>query len=295
VQLPGLVSEPEIERLQRQVMGATPARMVRELADLLDVLAAESPLVLVLEDLHWSDFSSIECLAQAAQRREAAHLLVLGTYREAETVIHGHALRGMAQELCGRGQAADLRLEVLRAEEVAAYVTGRLGGAVDTALSAFIHERTDGNPLFMVNVLEHLIQQGGVVRQSGEWQLREGAEALRTLPEGMKQLLRRRIEALLPEVRRVLEAASVAGVTFAVATVAAGVQSAVEAVEAICDGLAAQHHFLTDTGLAVWPDGTRTGNYRFTHSLYQQVLYEQLGAGRLAQLHWRIGKRLAVG
>jgi predicted ATPase len=167
VQLPGLVSEPELERLQRQVQGATSARMGRELADVLDVLAAEAPLVVVLEDLHWSDRSSVECLASVAQRRVPARLLVLGTYRPAEVVIRGHPLRGMVQELGGRGQAAELHLEVLAAADVAAYVAGRLGGPVAAALAAFIYDRTDGNALFMVNMLEHLVQQGEVVRRGG--------------------------------------------------------------------------------------------------------------------------------
>src|SRR5262249_28521415 len=68
LQLPGLVREPELERLQRQVAGATPARMRRELAQALDVLTADTPLVLVLEDLHWSDRSTVELLASLAQR-----------------------------------------------------------------------------------------------------------------------------------------------------------------------------------------------------------------------------------
>jgi predicted ATPase len=66
VQLPGLVSEPELERLQRQVAGATPARMRRELAQALDVLTADAPLVLVLEDLQWSDPSTVDLLASLA-------------------------------------------------------------------------------------------------------------------------------------------------------------------------------------------------------------------------------------
>ena len=80
--------------------------------------------MLVLEDLHWSDRSTVECLAALAQRREPARLLVLGTYRPVETVVQGHPLRGMVQELCGRGQAVELRLEFLSAEDVAAYVAG---------------------------------------------------------------------------------------------------------------------------------------------------------------------------
>ena len=148
----------------------------------------------------------------------------------------------------------------------------------------------------MVNIVEHLVQQGGVVRQAGQWTLREGTEAPEaSLPEGLQALLLRRIEALAPEARRVLEAASVVGEAFAVAAVAAGVQGSIEDVEAVCDGLATQRHFLDDTGWTVWPDGTRGGTYRFQHALYRQVLYERLGTMRCVQLHGRIGARLEGG
>src|SRR5439155_13189061 len=141
------------------------------------VLTADTPLVLVLEDLHWSDSATVEFLAYLAQRREPARLLVLGTYRPVETVLRAHPLRGLVQELVGRGQAVHLRLEFLPAEDVAAYVAGRLGGPVAAPLAAFVHARTDGNALFMVNLVEYLVAQGGVVRRAGEWMLREGAEA----------------------------------------------------------------------------------------------------------------------
>jgi predicted ATPase len=258
VQLPGLLSESELERLQRQVQGATSARMLRELAEALDVLTAETPLVLVLEDLHWSDRPTVEALAYVAQRRTPARLLVLGTYRPVEAAIQGHALRHMVQELCGRGQAVELRLELLPAEDVAAYVTGRLAGPVSARLVSFIYERTEGNALFLVNILEHLVAQELVVRRDGQWTLQEVAEAkVLGLPEGLRQLLIRRLESLPIEERRVLEAASVAGEQFTVAAVAAGAQCPVAAVEAQCEALAAQHRFLEDIGLREWPDGTR--------------------------------------
>ena len=72
VQLPGLVAEVELERLQRQVQGATPARMLRELAETLEVLTAETPLVLVLEDLHWSDHATVEALKGLQRPEEIA-------------------------------------------------------------------------------------------------------------------------------------------------------------------------------------------------------------------------------
>src|SRR5262245_34113170 len=295
-QLPGLMSELEQERLQRQLQGATPARMLRELAEALEVLAAEIPLVLVLEDLHWSDTSTVEVLAYLAQRREPVRLLVVGTYRPVETMLRGHPLRGMVQEQCGRGQGMELRLEFLPAEDVAAYVAGRLGGPVAAPLAAYVHERTDGNALFMVNIVDHLVQQRFVVRREGHWALREGTEAkLVSLPEGLQQLLIRRIEALAPEARLVLEAASVVGEAFTAAAVAAGAHCPVEDVDAQCDVLAAQHHFIDDAGLTTWPDATRGASYRFQHALYQQVLYEQVGTARRVQLHRRIGARLEGG
>jgi DNA-binding winged helix-turn-helix (wHTH) protein/predicted ATPase len=296
VQLPGLLTEMERERLQRQVQGATSSRMLRELAEALDVLAAETPLVLVLEDLQWSDHATVELLGYVAQRRTPARLLVLGTYRPVEVVLQTHPLRGMVQELSGRGQAVVLRLELLAAAEVAAYVAGRLGGPVARVLAEFVHARTEGNALFLVNIVEHLVQQGLVVRRAGQWALREGVEAkIARLPEELRQFLVRRIEDLAPEVRQVLEAASVVGEEFAAAAVGAGTECSVPEVEEVCDELAAQHHFLADAGMTVWPDGSRGGSYRFQHALYQQVLYEQLGRARRGQLHRRIGARLEAG
>src|SRR5262245_59130590 len=237
VQLPGLVSAPELERLQRQVAGATPARMRRELAQALDVLTADAPLVLVLEDLHWSDPSTVDLLASLAQRREPAQLLVLGTYRPVDLVHQAHPLRGLVQELGGRGLVHELPLELLPAADVATYLAGRLGGPVAPSLTAFVHGRTDGNALFMVNIVEHLVQQRLLARRAGQWTLRAGEQAsVARLPEEVRQLLTRRLDALPAATRRVLDVASVVGQEFAVATVAAGAQCPVDDVEAICDG-----------------------------------------------------------
>ena len=234
--------------------------MLRELAEALDVLTADVPLVVVLEDLQWSDPSTVEALAYLAQRRAPARLLLLGTYRPVEMALRPPPVRGLLQELCGRGQAVDVRLELLPAEAVTAYVTGRLGGPVAGPLAALVFARTEGNALFLVHIVEHLIGQGLVVRRAGQWTLQDGAEAqVARLPEGLRQLLLRRLQALPPAVCRVLEAASVVGTVFAVAAVAAGSQVPVEDVEAVCEGLAAQQHLLDDVGLTVWPDGTQRG------------------------------------
>src|SRR5262249_31323981 len=105
----------------------------------------DRPLVLVLEDLHWSDPSTVACLAALAPRRLPSRLLVLGTYRPVELVLRAHPLRGLVQELCGRGQAIELRLELLSAEDVAAYVAGGLGGPGAAPLAGVGDERTGGH------------------------------------------------------------------------------------------------------------------------------------------------------
>jgi predicted ATPase/DNA-binding winged helix-turn-helix (wHTH) protein len=295
-QLLGVLSEAELAHVQRQVQGASAARMLRELAEALDVLTADVPLVMVLEDLQWSDHATVEALGYLAQRRGPARLLLLGTYRPVEMALRQHPLRGLLQELCGRGQAVEVRLELLPAEAVTAYVRGRLGGPVTAPLAALILERTEGNALFLVHIVEHLVGQGLVVRREGQWTLQDGAEAkVIGLPEGLRQLLVRRLEGLPSEARRVLEAASVAGQRFTVAAVAAGAQCPVEDVEAVCEVLAAQQQLIDDIGLREWPDGTSSGRYRFAHALYRQVLYEGLGTARRQQLHWRIGLRLEAG
>jgi predicted ATPase/DNA-binding winged helix-turn-helix (wHTH) protein len=296
VQLPGLVSDAEVERVQRQVAGATPARMRRELAQALEVLTADAPLVLVLEDLQWSDRSTVDLLAYLAQRREPAQLLVLGTYRPVDLVLHAHPLHGLVQELGGRGLVRDLPLGLLLAEDVAAYLAGRLGGAVAPAFVAFVHERTDGHPLFLVTLVEHLVEQRLLARSAGPWTLRAGGEArVAQLPQEVRQLIARRLDTLPAAARQVLEVASVVGPAFAAAAVAAGTQDTVEAVDAVCDGVVTEQRVLEDTGGTVWPDGTRGGGYRFHHALYQQVLYEALGPTRRAQLHRQVGARLEAG
>src|SRR5215471_13415350 len=98
-QMPALLEATECEALQPQVHGATQERMVRELAEAVEVLTTVQPLVLWLEDVHWSDYSTLDLLAGLAHRREPARLLVLGTYRPTEVLAHRHPLRSLTQDL----------------------------------------------------------------------------------------------------------------------------------------------------------------------------------------------------
>ena len=103
-QMPAVLPVAEREAILRLAGDATQARMLRELAEALEVLTAEQPLLLVLEDLHWSDAATLEWLAYVARRRDPARLLVLATYRPAEARVAAHSIDALVQDLLVRHQ-----------------------------------------------------------------------------------------------------------------------------------------------------------------------------------------------
>src|SRR5262245_17174214 len=98
-QLPGLLTDRDLEAVERRAQGATRDRMLRELVEALDALTLDAPLVLLLEDLHWSDSATINLLAMLARRRETSRLVVIGTYRPADLAGTANPLSWMKQEL----------------------------------------------------------------------------------------------------------------------------------------------------------------------------------------------------
>ena len=291
VQLPSIISQDEREVLARKVEGATRERMLREMAGALEALTAEYGLVFVLEDVHWSDTSTLDLLSYVSQRREPAKLLIVGTYRPADIIIQNHPLKGFKQELQAKGLCSEIPLELLSRQEVTDYLAGRLPGAISSDLVDFVHYRTEGNALFVVNVLEHLMAQELLV-QAHEWQLREGAEpSLQEIPSGLLPLIEKHIGRLDQEQQRILEVASIAGTEFAAASVSAGLNEDIEQVEDVCEELASRRHFIEETDLAEWPDGTLSGKYRFRHALYRNALYARIAEIRRVRLHRAIGER----
>ncbi len=110
VQLPAFVDPAERDTLQRQTAGVTRERMSRELAEAVEALTTTHPLVLVLEDLHWSDLSTLEFVWYLARRRQSCRLLVIGTYRPLEMLSAGHPLQRMLHELYAHDPRRELAL-----------------------------------------------------------------------------------------------------------------------------------------------------------------------------------------
>jgi len=293
-QIPWLLSPADRNALRRELMGATQERMLREMAEAFAVLTAETPLVLVLEDLHWSDYATLDLLALLARRREPARLMVLGTYRPVDVMVRGHPLQSVQQELHIHGQCAQVSLELLSVTEVARYLTMQFPQHnFPEALAWMIHWRTDGNPLFMVNVVESLVVQG-LLKQCGErWELQGRLEDMVVeIPESLRHIIAQQLERLGPVAQQVLEAAIVVGVKFGAGAVAAGLEAEVELIEEQCNKLV-QQHLLRLEALQEWSDGTVMACYSFRHALYQQVVYQRLAVARRLCLHRRIGEYLA--
>ena len=304
VQMPSLLSPAELEELQRRTAGVTRERMLRELAEGLEVITAERLLVLVLEDLHWSDVSTLDLLSMLARRQERAHLLIIGTYRPVEVLTRDHPLKGIKQELQLHGQCAELALDFLNEAAVGEYLAvrfpvGTLHAAPLRSLGKLIHQRTDGNPLFMVNVTNELVARELITQRDGQWEIPDTlADNNIGVPENLRQLIGQQVARVNLDERRILEAASVAGTEFSAAAVTAGVQQSaetVETVEILCDGLVRREQFLRAQGTCEWPDGTITARYGFVHALYQEVVYEQISATRRSRLHRQIGDREEQG
>lgn len=221
MQLFWLLRPAEREGLGPELLGVTPAWMLRELAELLAGITAEAPLILVFEDLHWSDATTLDALAMLARRREPARLLVLGTYRPVEVIVSGHPLKAVKQELARHGQCAELALEGLSEGAVAEYLAVQFPGGDWRELARVIHRRTEGQPLFMVNVAKDLIARGMLVEQAGRWEWRGSMEAVEEVaPESLRSTIAGQFERLSFKEQRVLEVGSVAGMEFSATAVA---------------------------------------------------------------------------
>jgi predicted ATPase len=291
-QMPALLAAADLEAAQRRVTGATRERMLREMTEAMEVLTAEHALILVLEDLHWSDYSTLDLLSFVARRQSPAQLMVIGTYRPGDVMRQEHPLHAVKQELRLHSRCEELSLRPLTTEDVGRYLSGQFpDSALPIKLGAVVHQRTEGNPLFMVSVVSDLLERGIITQREGQWEL-VGELEKSVVPVGLRQFIEQQVVRVKPEEQAVLEAASVVGIEFSVAAVAAALGKETAKIETVCDVLVRRNQFLQADGVRTWPDGAVAANYRFLHALYQEVLYEQVSAGRRVSLHRQIGERI---
>lgn len=259
----------------------------------MEVLAAESPLVVVIEDLHWSDYSTLDLISYVARRRDPARLMMIATYRPVEVIISEHPLKGVKRELQAHGLCRELTLEYLSEEQIHQYLALRFPGhQFQARLARLIYRRTEGNPLFMVEAVEYLVREKLVVQDDSSWSVPADIARLEhAVPENVRQLIEKQIERLSDDERLVLEGAAVAGVECSSTAIAAGLGRATDWVEHHCEELARRHQFLSAARLVELPDGSVTPRHSFRHVLYLEVPYALIPQMRRSQMHHRIAIR----
>jgi predicted ATPase len=125
--------------------------------------------VIILEDLHWSDFATVDALSRIARRDRKAAILVLATYRPMDVAVGGHPIRTVHQDLQIHGRCTELALDRLARTEVEHYLALRFGSAdLAKELTERVFVRTGGQPLFAVSLIDHLIAQGSRSTDSGD-------------------------------------------------------------------------------------------------------------------------------
>jgi DNA-binding winged helix-turn-helix (wHTH) protein len=291
VQLPWLM-EADQGGLAAPVAG-TPARMLREFCVAVEALATERPVVLWLEDLHWSDPATIDLFGALARRTEPARLLVVATYRPVDAAMQDHPIAPLKRALQQQGKCHELELELLDADGVATYLAGRFDNPdFGRTLSELVHENTDGNPLFVETMVNHLVAEGWVVRREpAGWELAGELESIHDcLPESLQAIVESQLDGMTPEEISTVEAASVAGEVFAAQAVAAALDVGVDSVEAVCGRLAGWGRILITAGTTRWPDGTAGQSYRFFHQVFRKILYDRMAPRLRQKLHGRLAR-----
>ncbi len=289
VQFPALLTPERGEILRREVLGATRERMLREIGDALEAIASRSPLLIVFEDLQWVDYSTVDLISVLARRRTTAKLMIIGTYRDDDVALSEHPLRALKQDLRSRHLCHEIALGPLNEAQVVDYlVAEQPESPLPDGLASLVYQHSEGNPLFVVAALDHLIGRGFIARGKERWQLRRPLNEIElAVPETLREMIEVQIERLSPEEQQVLEAASLTqGRAFSViARAAAAMDADPGHFEKVCERLSRRTHILRPGTLDELPDGTVSPFYEFAHALYREVLYSRIAPSRRTQLH----------
>jgi DNA-binding winged helix-turn-helix (wHTH) protein len=292
LQFPSLVTAKQRETLQRDTVGATRERMVREICDTLEAITADHTLILVLEDLHWADLSTLDVVSTFARRHGPSRLLVVGTHRPPAEPSQT-ALTRLRQDLAIHDLCGEIVLEAFDAAEVSDYLALEFGDAgVAADLAEPIHRHTGGNPLFVAAVVRDLVARGTVTRDNDAWRLTAPPDRIEPrVPVSLQDMLNVQFDQLTDAEQRVLRRASAIGERFPAWTVAASAAH-IEDVETTCERLAERRQFIRAAGMGELADGTLSAFYEFHHSLYRQAIYRRLSDVSRTRLHRLIGERL---
>jgi predicted ATPase/DNA-binding SARP family transcriptional activator len=246
--------------------------------------SAQSSVVVVIDDLHWAAKPTLLMLRHLLRINDGSRVLVVATYRDTD-VDRAHPLSEVLADLRREVDMTRLAVSGLDSAGIVAYVEATTGQELDERerrLADLVREQTEGNPFFVVEVLRHLVDTGAVYRSEGRWHADLEGIAAAGLPEGVRDVIGRRLGRLSDDANRALASAAVIGPTFSLVVLegvmAGGHEDVLDAIEqSIRAGL------ITESG---------PGAYSFSHALIRQTLYEELTSTRRARMHRQVGEAL---
>lgn len=298
-------SGKQLERLQtliahrqnsRSNAGFQQSNLFAQYTRLLQTLARQQPLLLIVDDLQWADMGSISLLFHLSHHLRGQRILLVGIYREAEVALGRNGERHPLQPLLNEIQHifGEIQIRLNRGDGrsfVDALIDSEPNG-LDRAFRHALHKQTAGHPLFTVEMLHGLQQRGDLVRNAdGAWVASPTLD-WNILPARVEGVIRERIGRLPRALQEQLQVASVVGETFCAETIAhikdADVGRVISELGNILDR---EQRLLNSLGSQQVGTQQRS-QYRFRHILFQQYLYNSLDQGQQMYLHRAIAREL---
>ena len=275
--LPGLPAPPQLEPEQARF------RLFDSITTFLKNASLRQPHVLVLDDLHWADKPSLLLLQFMARELRGSRLLVLGTYRDVE-LRRGHPLSQTLGELTREGLTQRILLRGLTEGDVKRFIEVTAGVQPPETLVEAVYRETEGNPFFVNEVVRLLVADGRLDKPESvsSWSV--------TIPQGVREVVGRRLDHLSDECNRVLTIGAVIGREFDLKTVEKVLSGADEGrmtgdrlVEVLEEAVAAR---------VIGEVPNRLDWYTFSHALIKETLYDELSTARRVRAHRQVGEVL---